>query len=439
MRVTLKRGLDVQIGIPPGRAISPRVDARRSALLLNDYRDLRASLTVAVGDRVSVGQRLCVDRKHPGVAYTSFCSGVVREIERAAKRRVQSVVVERDGSEDTETFPHFSSSAAAHLSRSELRDLLLRSGAWTSFRSRPFDRVASPDIEPRAIFVTAIDTNPLAPDPSVVLSDQIESFSVGLRAVAKLTTGTTYVCIAPGAAIPTADGDRLRTIEFAGPHPAGLPGTHIHAVGVDVRLPADLWHIGYQDVAAIGALLLTGKVAPERIVSLIGPDATDARLMRINLGDEIRERAHRPDDAQYRVISGSPLFGTGDARFLGRYDRQITRLPNVVGAPIGARSIYSRLLNIIRGPRSGAVVDTAMNGWPSGMLPVEAFDRVWPFRTAPAALLRALLAEDVSTAERLGCLGLTEEDLALCAYVCPAKRDYATALRTVLQSIEQLG
>lgn len=437
MRVTLKRGLDVQLGVPPGRTISPRVDARRTALSLTDYQDLRASLAIAVGDRVSVGQRLCVDRKHPEVAYTSYCSGVVREIERAAKRRLKCIVVETDGSEDAISFPQFNSSSAAKLSRSEVRDLLLRSGTWTSLRSRPFDRVAPPDIEPRAIFVTAIDTNPLAPDPAIVLSDQVEAFTVGVNAVAKLTNGTTYICKAPGADIPALHSDRLQTVEFAGPHPAGLPGTHIHAVGLDVQLQPDIWHIGYQDAAAIGALLLTGRLVSERIVSVVGPGVTDPRLIRMNIGDEIAGLAKESGDAQCRMVSGPPLFGTGDAQFLGRFDRQITLLPKATGESNHLRSIGSRLLRIVAGRGSNTLIDTAMNGWPSGMLPVEAFDRVWPFRSAPAALLRALLAGDFGMAERLGCLGLAEEDLALCGYVCPAKRDYATALRTALRAIER--
>lgn len=438
MRIDLKRGLDVRLGGEPEQIIEDMVESERTALVLDDYRDLRPALAVAAGDRVALGQKLFVDRRHPEVAYTAFDSGVVRDIQRSAKRRIRHLVIERDG-EDAVSFLQHAAAAISGLSSVAVRDILLASGAWTALRARPFDRVASPDVEPRALFVTAIDTNPLAPDPALVLGGCAEEFVVGLNAVSKLTPGTTYVCTSPGAPIPVPDGERLLRIEIGGPHPAGLPGTHIHASGLPVQEQPDLWYVGYQDVAAIGKLLLTGRIAPERIVAIAGPAATHPRLVRTRLGAELagwsRESAARP----CRVISGSPLCGTGSALYLGRYHNQVTFLPEISGEQAHSRSWVTAVSDMLRGARVGVTSSTALNGSPSGMLPLEIFERVWPFRTPPLPLLRALLTGDAEGAARLGCLGLAEEDLALCGYVCPAKRDYAAALRETLRLIERLG
>lgn len=438
MRVDLKRGLDVQLGEAPEQIVKGHFDTERTALVLNDYQDLHPTLTVTVGDRVALGQRLFINRKHPEVAYTSFSAGIVRDIQRGAKRRINYVVIERDG-EKAVSFPQHSISEAGRLTGAVVRDILLSSGAWVALRSRPFDRVATPEIEPRAIFVTAIDTNPLAPDPAAVLAGRPEEFAVGLKAIATLTSGTTYVCMAPGAEIEVPDDTGLRSIAFGGPHPAGLPGTHIHSVGLPVHIQPDLWHIGYQDVVAIGTLLLTGRVAPERIISIAGPATKHPGLVRTCLGAAVEALSGKVEVPRSRAISGSPLCGTGSAVFLGRYHNQLTFVPEPPSKTNRQRSWSMRCGDLLRGMRGDVSTDTALNGWPSGMLPLENFERVWPFRNSPAALLRALLAGDTDSAARLGCLGLVEEDLALCGYVCPAKREYAAALRRALQTIEKFG
>lgn len=438
MRIDLKRGLDVRLGGAPEQLIRETLDTQRAALVLGDYRDLRPALAVAVGDRVALGQKLLVDRRQPEVAYTSFLSGVVREIQRGARRHIYHLVMERDG-EDAVSFAQHSAASVAQLSAVAVREVLLASGAWTALRARPFDRVASPAVKPRALFVTAIDTNPLAPDPAVVLAESAEEFAVGLTAVSKLTAGSTFVCTSPGAPIPVPDGEHLLRLEIGGPHPAGLPGTHIHASGLAIQAQPDLWYVGYQDVAAIGKLLLGGRVAPERIVAIAGPAARRPRLVRTRLGAELAGWSEESAMQPCRIISGSPLHGTGSAAYLGRYHNQVTFLPDVSRAQIRSRFRIAAAIDMLRGARVGETSSTALNGSPSGMLPLEIFERVWPFRSSPVPLLRALLTGDEDGAARLGCLGLAEEDLALCGYVCPAKRDYATALRETLRSIERLG
>ena len=239
-------------------------------------------------------------------------------------------------------------------------------------------------------------------------------------------------------------------MEFSGPHPAGLPGTHIHYLD-PVAADRSVWHIGYQDVIAIGHLFKTGRLLTERVVSVGGPGAVKPRLLRTRPGASITEllAGEVAPQRNCRLISGSVLGGfaaEGPMAFLGRYDNQISviveqaerRLFGWFGTawdkysfavPFAAARSQARLREIT----------TARNGRRAAMIPVAAFERVMPLDILPVPLLRALLVKDTDSAQALGCLELAEEDLALASFVCPAKQDYGAALRLNLEQIEKEG
>ncbi len=436
MRIELKRGLNVRLPGAPRQVVSGALPCTQTAHELSDFYDLRARMIVAEGDSVALGQPLFFDRKHPQIVFSASSAGVVRYIDRGAGRRITRVIIERDGNAAT-AFPQYDQADVARMPADTVREHLLAAGAWSAFRARPYDRVPPPTIEPRGIFVTAIDSNPLAPDPAVVLAARHDAFAIGVTAIARLTQGNTYICTASGADIRLPIGERLIHAEFAGAHPAGLPGTHIHAVGLPIGAEPDLWHIGYQDVVAIGELLLTGRASPERVIAIGGSAATRPRLVVAPLGSDLHGLADEHTAGEgCQIVSGSPLHGTPNARYLGRYHNQLSLLRN---DPVRESSIAARLRSLLRGKRALSEHSATTGGWPLGMLPVEAFEQVWPFSTPAMVLLRALLAGDTEAALQAGCSGLSEEDLALCAYVCPAGRDYGAALRTTLQRIEALG
>jgi Na+-transporting NADH:ubiquinone oxidoreductase subunit A len=437
MHINIKRGLDVRIGRrPPAVSAVEPIRPSRVAVLPVDYHDLRPDLAVAEGDRVAAGQALFTDRLAPDIRFAAPAAGVVRAIDRGPRRRIERIVIELEG-DDAVRFPTHSAAAVGGMDRDTLRDILLRSGAWTALRARPFDRIARPDIEPRAIYVTAIDTQPLAPDPAAVLAPQQHAFAVGLIAIARLSDGMTYVCTAPGAAIPVPEGERLQHVEFGGPHPAGLPGTHMHAVGPPMGTDPDLWHIGYQDVAAIGRLLLDGRVDPSRVISIGGPAIDRPRLVSCIQGAQLDALLDRDETFGCRVISGSALSGSAPAQFLGRFANQVTVIPEPGAGGVRAGSWIGRVTALLSGGRVHSPSTTATHGSRAGMLPLESYEAVWPFRTPPAPLLRALLTCDADTAVSLGGIGLAEDDVALCGFVCPAKRDYPGALRATLREIER--
>ena len=418
------------------------------ALMGPDTVDLKPGMLVAVGDRVKLGQPLFCDKQNPGVNFTSPGAGTVTAINRGERRVLQSVVINLDGDEEEE-FTAYAANDLQKISRQDVRDNLLASGLWTALRTRPFSKIPRPDGVPAAIFVTAIDTNPLAADPEVVIQRESEAFLQGLCVIAALTDGAIHVCTAADSSITCSDSGGIQHSQFAGPHPAGLVGTHIHLLD-PVSEDRIAWHIGYQDVIAVGKLFTTGRLPIDRIVALSGPSVSKPRLISTRLGANTTELVEGEiSKSDIRVVSGSVLNGhraAGWAVWLGRYDNQITVLKE--GSPreflsfmrpgIGkysfTRGFFGNLFS-----SNGYSMTTSQNGSPRAMVSIGSFEAVMPLDILPTPLLKALLVRDTDSARDLGCLELDEEDLALCSFVCNGKYDYGRHLRKSLHEIEVNG
>lgn len=415
MKITIRRGRDIALAGAPEQVVEKASDVRAVALVGGDSPGLRPSLQVEQGGHVSAGDVLFVDRQRPEIAYCSPASGTVRSITRGHRRTLDTVVVAVDG-DAQRTF-----SVPRSLNAENLRALLLDSGLWPAFRTRPFERIPDPDAVPHAIFVTAIDTAPLAADPAVVLADQAEAFAAGLAAIRHLTVGPVYVCQRPGPPLAEPD-DRIHLAEFAGPHPAGLPGTHIHHL-MPAATDRPVWHIGHQDVAAVGHLIHTGRTHNERIVALGGSAVRRPRLLRTTTGADLNDLTHDElEPGNLAVLAGSVLRGR-PSRYLGRYHTQVTALhvPSHGNRPDTGIGIPGLLGHDAPGP----------------IVPIAAYDRVMALGIPATPLLRALAVGDAETAKRLGCLELAEDDVALLTHVCPARIDYAPLLRHVLDQIQE--
>jgi len=447
MQFHFRRGLDIPLAGPP-RADVHAKSVASVALLPGDYPGIKPVLRVEEGERVSLGQPLFEDRVDPRLRFVAPGAGIVSAIHRGAKRVLRAVVITIDGAAEVEFQPVPRSRLAA-MSREEVRQRLLEAGLWTALRSRPYGRVPTPDAVPHALFVTAMDTNPLAADPRTMIGEYGEDFSDGVLALAALLDGNVYVCCAPGNELRLPDHPRLVVAEFSGPHPAGLPGTHIHAIApVSARRSA--WYVGYQDAIAVGRLFTTGRIATERVISLAGPAVTEPRLVRTRLGASIDDLVRGETVAdECRVLSGSVLAGrtTSDwAAYLGRYHQQVTVLREgrdreFLGWTMPGASKFSLTRTFLSGflPRRLFPLTTNQLGSPRAMIPIGSFERVMPLDLLPTQLLRAIAVGDTDTAQQLGCLELEEEDLALCSFVCPSKYDYGPLLRQALTRIEKEG
>jgi Na+-transporting NADH:ubiquinone oxidoreductase subunit A len=455
----ITKGLDLPITGAPDQRVDDAPEVSRVAVLARDYPFMKPRMHVAEGDRVTRGQLLFEDRKTEGVRITAPGAGTVTAINRGARRALRSVVIELSASErggkavaeDHQQFSSFTGREVRSLERAEVRDLLVESGLWTAIRRRPFSNVPSPTESCRSIFVTAIDTDPLGVNPEVALEGRMEDFQRGLWALSHLTDGPVFLCRAPGTKIEAGDAPRVRVEEFRGKHPAGLVGTHIHLLDPVSRANV-VWHVGAQDVAAIGALFATGKLQVQRVVSLAGPLVQQPRLLATRLGAEIKplvEGQLFPGEA--RVISGSVLYGhramSEAGGFLGRYSTQISCLAEdhrrrFLGWLMPGWNLFSTTrayTSSLRPKTTRYHFTTNSQGGHRAMVPIGLFERVMPLDIMPTFLLRALLVDDLERAEALGCLELDEEDLALCSFVSPGKEDYAPALRRNLTEIWKEG
>jgi Na+-transporting NADH:ubiquinone oxidoreductase subunit A len=450
----IRKGLDLPLAGEPEQVVHLARRVSRVALLGADYPGLKPVLRVQVGERVVRGQPLFEDGKNAAVRFTAPRAGSIAAIHRGERRVLQSVVIELDPAEQAGgealqvRFESFGGKPPERLSGAEIKALLLESGMWTAFRTRPFSRIPSPASPPHSIFVTAIDTQPHAPSVEVVLDGRQGDFAVGLRALEALTPGSVFLCRAPGAKIELPPGSRATVEEFRGPHPAGTPGLHIHLLD-PVHLDKMVWHIGYQDVAAIGRLLATGKLDLERVVSLAGPTVARPRLLRTRLGaslDELTQGELAPGDN--RVISGSVFSGRtarGEVEgYLGRYHQQVAALAEgrereFLGWLAPGRdkfSITNAFASAFARHRRFAFTTTT-HGSKRPMVPIGTYEEVMPMDIEATYLLRALLTDDMERAEALGCLELDEEDLALCTFVSETKYDYGPMLRAMLDRIQK--
>jgi len=445
--IKIRKGLDLPISGAPQQVIDTSKRVTSVAVIGADYHGMKPTMSVQEGDKVKLGQPLFSDKKTEGVVYTAPASGTVSAINRGAKRVLQSIVIEIEGDE-FEQFTSYSAHELASISREQAQDNLVRSGLWTSFRTRPYSKVPAPNSVPNSIFVTAMDTNPLAADPAVVIAEHKSSFVDGLNVLAKLTDGTVFLCKAPGADIP-AGGSSVKVEEFAGVHPAGNAGTHIHYLD-PVSISKTVWSIGYQDVIAVGKLFTTGKLFTDRVVAIAGPQASKPRLVKTRLGASLEQLcAGELKAGDNRIISGS-VFGGRNAKgphaYLGRYHDQISLLEEGRDRPMlhylrpgfdyfSVMGIY--ISKLFAGKKYAFTTTTS--GSERAMVPVGNYERVMPLDILPTHLLRSLIVGDTDMAQKLGCLELDEEDLALCTFVCPGKYEYGPILRDNLTRIEKEG
>ena len=425
--ITIKKGLDLPIAGTPSQVINDGKSITKVALLGEEYVGMRPTMHARVGDEVKKGQVLFADKKNPGVVFTSPASGKVIEVNRGAKRVLQSLVIEVAGNEQI-TFNSYEANQLAGLDRKTVKAQLVESGSWTALRTRPFSKVPAIDSETQAIFVTAMDTNPLAAEPELIINEQSDAFVAGLDILSTLTNGKVYVC-KKGTSLPRSAQSNVEEHVFDGPHPAGLAGTHMHYL-YPVNAENVAWSINYQDVIAFGKLFLTGELYTDRVVSLAGPVVNNPRLVRTQIGaslEELTDSELMPGEV--RVISGSVLTGTqatGPHAYLGRYHQQVSVLregrdKELFGWAMPGKNKFSVTRSFLGHLFKGQLFNmtTTTNGSDRSMVPIGNYERVMPLDMEPTLLLRDLCAGDVDSAQALGALELDEEDLALCTFVCP--------------------
>lgn len=447
----VKKGLDLKLkGSPILSALETKA-VKTVAVTGPDYIGMKPTIRVVVGDLVKKGQLLFECKKNEGLAFTSPAAGKVIEINRGEKRKFLNLVIEIADNEESVSFSSFTGKPASEYKFEEASSLLQEAGLWSALRTRPFSKSAPVDgTKPHSIFITASDTNPHAVDPSIVIAKHTEAFAAGVKALSLLTEGKTYVCKVWGNHIPLdIEDESIILSEFKGPHPAGNVGTHIHYLD-PVSATKTVWHMSYQDVISVGKLFLTGELFTDRIISIAGPCATNPRLIQTRLGANIAELVEGEFcDANIRIVSGSLLNGrtvTKDLAYLGRFHSQISIIEEGTHReflgwhdPGFEKFSIKRTFLSFFDPSKVFNMTTTTHGSLRSMVPVGTYEAVMPLDILPTQLLRALLTYDSDGAIELGCLELDEEDLALCTFASPGKKNFGPFLRENLSIIEKEG
>lgn len=381
------------------------------ALLGPDYRRFSFELLCEVGDEVKAGAALMRDARRPEVRLVAPAAGRVARVERGARRKLLSLQIDVDDSLGVARYE-----APSDNEGSVLRSFMFESGAWSSLRTRPFGNIPHPDAEPAAIFVTALDTAPFAPDPRPIIDAWFDEFKAAVYTLEKISAAPVYLCHAPDHPLAIEDSDRVRKVAFSGGDSAGLPGVHINALCPIGFAGGEVWHIGYQDVIALGHLLLRGTPWLQRVISIAGSAVKNPRSLLVPPGADIDELlVDELTDSPNRIIAGAPIYGRAPApgqEFLAAGQRQIT---------IQARSADETEIP----PETAGV-----------LIPGDRLEQVAPPGIYPVPLMRALQLGDAERARELGALELVEEDVAPLTHACISNNDYGLLLRNVLDQLE---
>jgi Na+-transporting NADH:ubiquinone oxidoreductase subunit A len=438
----IRKGLNLPLKGSPSDSLISAADVKEVAVLGDDFPGLKPSMIVKEGDFVRKGEPIFSDRKNPEIIFTAPATGLVKSVNRGAKRKFLSLVIEKqDG--DSVIFDTFDPSKADFK---KVYGLLKSSGLLSAVRQYPFAKCPSADRKPDAVFVNCMDTRPGAPDMKILLQGREHDFEKGIQAVSKLAERT-FVCVHKGMMVPDCAG--LDVVQFDGKHPAGLSGTHIHFLR-PVSQGKTVWSFQMQDIIDIGYLISHGELNETRRIALSGPSVKEPCHIETVKGASVADVTRgRLEDGENRIINGSILYGFNaedEVGYLSSCFNQLSVIPEQIervffGWATLRNDLYS-VKNIFMSKFTGeksVEFDTALNGSKRPMVPVGTYEKVMPLDILPTHLLRSLEVGDYEMAEKLGCLELSEEDLSLCTYVCPGKIDYAPLLREALTVIEKEG
>lgn len=424
---TVRKGLDLPILGAPEALVDGHLSASVYAVRPSDFRGLVPKLAVKEGDRVLAGDVLFTDKADPRIRITSPVSGEVARIERGEKRKILAVVVLADSQQE---YRKFTSGTPAN--REDAINWLLESGAWSLVESRPYGRIASPDAQPKAVFVNGMATEPLAVAPAVALAGREEDFAMGLQVVGLLSKRTVLSIAAneTAAALTKASGVELH--QFKGPHPSGTTSVHINQIS-PLNKGEVVWTLNYQDVAIIGHLARTGNFKLERVLSLSGTGIAKPRAITAVAGANLETfLSTELKSGNYRVISGSVLTGTKVSKsgYLTYYASQLTAIPEGEGTdffgwvlPSFAKWSVSRTLFSWLTPSKKYDLSTKQHGEDRAFVVTGLYEKVFPFDILPMPLLKAMWAKDLEKMEQLGAYEVVPEDFALCEVVCPSKQE----------------
>ncbi len=444
---SIQKGRDIQLKGAAKKEIVMTPFPKHVAVQPSDFKGLSPRLSVKVGDAVKVGTTVFSDKAIPEIQVASPASGKVVGINRGAKRALLSIVIETDGQQTPETFQKYSEDQIRNISKADVTSLLLEGHLWPIIRRRPFSKVADPYRKPKAIFIHATNTEPLALDFDFILRNREKEFQVGLDILKHLTDGNVHLCIKEGSQSRALTGAmRVQTHSFSGPHPAGNVSTHIHFVD-PINKGDCVWYVEAHEVLRVAALFLNGVYPAERIVAVTGEEAAGhQRYAKTVEGVSVSTLLGEDNSSQVRYLSGSILTGkeVGYSGYLRFYDSQIT----VIGEggkreflgwlyPGFNKYTFSNTFASAFLSEREVSLDSDEHGGHRAIVLNHIYDSLHPLDIMTYFLLKAVISGNIEEAEELGILECDEEDFALCTFACPSKIDVGGIIGQGLAQIEK--
>ena len=436
-QIRLKKGLDLPIAGAALCEVTARVAPDLVAVKPTDFRGMVPRLLVKEGDSVKAGSPLFADKAHPEMVFCSPVSGTVDAVVRGEKRKLLAVRVKADGkNESVQTdIPKLSS-----LDKKGMTELLLKGGLWPCLKQRPYGTVADPDAEPKAIFISAMNTAPLGADLEFALKDDVVAIQAGIDALGKLTKGGVHLSINArnfaGSEFHKLNGVVLH--QFEGPHPAGNVGVQINHIS-PINKGEVVWTVDLHLVAVIGRFILKGVYDTRRVIAVAGPAAVNPSYVEVPAGVHMKQLAQYFGEGDVRIISGDVLSGeaVGADGFLGFYHNQVSVVREGAYYEMlgwanpfrGKKFSFSRAYPAFLYRKKRYNMDTNENGGERPFLMNDVYGKVLPMDIYPVQLFKACLAGDLDKMEQLGMYEVIEEDVALCEYVCPSKIDIQNIVR----------
>lgn len=440
--IKLRKGLDINLKGKPAQEFMSVKEPGFYALIPDDFTGVKPKVVVKEQEYVMAGGPLFVDKNHPEVKFVSPVSGVVTSVERGERRKVLNIVVEAATEQDYEEFGKMD---PAKMSGQQVKEALLNAGMFAFIRQRPYDVIADPTTEPKAIFVSAFDSAPLAPDFELALKGEEKNFQTGLDALSKMAK--TYLGISVkqlSAALTQAKN--VTVTAFDGPHPAGNVGVQINHVA-PIAKGETVWTLSGEAVLFIGRLMNTGRVDLTRTVAVTGSEVLKPAYCKLKVGalltDVLKGKVTTGKDLRY--ISGNVLTGKQIAPngFLGAFHNQVTVIPEgdenneLLGWIMPRFNQYSvnhSYFSWLMGKKEYAI-DARIKGGERHMIMSGEYDRVFPMDIYPEYLVKAIIAGDIDRMEALGIYEVAPEDFALCEFVCSSKVEVQRIVRAGLDML----
>jgi Na+-transporting NADH:ubiquinone oxidoreductase subunit A len=437
---SIKKGLDIRLLGDAERTVVD-LKSRLFAIKPPDFTGCFPKMLVKEGDEVKAGSPLFFDKYREEIFFTSPVSGKVSTIRRGAKRKLLEVIVTSDGQNES---LDFGAADPAGTKREAITEKLLKSGLWPVIRQRPYSVTANPKDEPKAIFIPAFDSSPLAADFDLMVHGHGEDFQAGLDVLAKLTSGKVYLNIHHEKTKSKVflNAKNVEINQFRGPHPSGNVSVHISRLS-PINKGEIVWYVYPQDILAIGRLFLTGKHDTTRLIALTGSEAKRRHYFKTRLGASIANMVKdNVEQGELRYISGNVL--TGDkidkSGFVGFYHTQVTIIPEgnyyeLFGwaLPGFEKFSISHSYPAFLNPNKKYRLDTNLHGGERAYVMTGMFEKVFPFDIYPLQLIKAILVEDIDLMENLGIYEIDSEDFALCEVIDTSKTEIQEIVRNGLE------